>query len=219
MGSTSCHSPRGGPCLPPIAIPDALAAQAGELQLARGDNLFCHGGTVEKLYFVRHGELAAIRPMVDGGEAIMLTARSGEFFGEPSLFMARHTCEARALADSLLIAWPLAAFKNALLNDPAFSLAFMQHVITKMRLQCSRLERLRLKHAHERVLHYMTCGADAENWIALPGTIQEWACELGLEPATLYRTLSQLEETGKIVRDKRRIRLACPTGMHYAHIV
>lgn len=219
MGSASCHSPRGGPCLPPIALPVALAAQASDIQLARGDNLFCRGDTVEKLYFVQHGELAAIRPMADGGEAIMLTARSGEFFGEPSLFVASYTCEARALADSLLIAWPLAAFKDALRDDASFSLAFMQHVITKMRLQCSRLERLRLKLAHERVLHYMTCGADAEGWIALPGTTQEWACELGLEPATLYRTLSQLEETGKIVRDKRRIRLACPTGMHCARVV
>ena len=122
------------------------------------------------------------------------------------------------MADTTLLAWPLATFRQALRDDPDFSLAFMQHVVNKMRLQCSRVERLRLKHAHERVLHYLTCGADAEGWISLPGTTQEWAYELGLEPATLYRTLGQLETDGKIVRDKRRVRLTCQTGMHCARV-
>ncbi|MDD5478092.1 hypothetical protein [Rhodoferax sp.] len=41
----------------------------------------------------------------------------------------------------------------------------------------------------------------------------EWACELSLEPSTLYRALTQLETVGKIERDKRRVRLTGDSGM------
>jgi CRP/FNR family transcriptional regulator len=202
----------------PLELPEALAALAIELNIARGDSLFRGGDKVQRLYFVRHGEVAALRHMADGGDAVMMTARSGEFFGEPSLFVTHYTCEARALTDSSLIAWPLAAFKEAMNSQPEFALNFMRFVVNKLRLQCSRLERLRLKNADQRILHYLTCGADAEGWITLPGTAQEWACELGLEPATLYRTLAQMEKAGKIERDKRRVRLTCASGMSCARI-
>jgi len=202
----------------PLTLPPDLARTVEMLRLPRGAKLFYRAQPVEKLYFIETGAMAALRTMADGGEAIMLTGRSGEFFGEPSLFVGHYTCEARALADTTLLAWPLEAFRQALRDDPDFSLAFMQHIVTKMRMQCSRVERLRLKHAHERVLHYLTCGADAEGWVSLPGTTKEWAYELGLEPATLYRTLSQVEADGKIVRDKRRIRLTCQAGTHRARV-
>lgn len=202
----------------PLDLPEALAGLAVELTALRGDSLYRCGESVRYLYFVQHGEVVALRPMPDGGEAVMMTARSGEFFGEPSLFVTHYTCEARALADSNLIAWPVSAFNVALNSEPHFAFNFMRFMARKMRMQCSRLERLRLKHADQRILHYLTCGANVEGWINLPGTSQEWASELGLEAATLYRTLTQMEKDGKIERDKRRVRLACVSGMSCAHL-
>lgn len=203
----------------PLALPEALSALAIPMTVVRGESLFRGGEKVQRVYFLSRGEVVALRPMADGGEAVMMTARSGEFFGEPSMFVEQYTCEARALADSSLISWPLADFKIALKSQPEFAFEFMRFVIKKMRLQCSRLERLRLKHADQRILHYLTCGADAQGWVMLPGTALEWACELSLEPSTLYRTLTQLENAGKIERDKRRVRLTGDSGMCCARVL
>jgi DNA-binding MarR family transcriptional regulator len=86
-----------------------------------------------------------------------------------------------------------------------FALRFSQFLALAMRRQCARYERLRLKRAGERVLHYLNCeltgpaGADLELDIPLA----EWADDLGLEPETLYRALADLEKKGLIAREPR----------------
>jgi DNA-binding MarR family transcriptional regulator len=76
-----------------------------------------------------------------------------------------------------------------------------------MRRQCSRYERLRLKKASDRVLHYLACEADKTGKVVLRSSVMEWAAELGLEAATLYRTLSELERDGVLRRQGRVLEL------------
>ncbi|MCD6707805.1 MAG: Crp/Fnr family transcriptional regulator [Thiobacillus sp.] len=191
----------------PAHLPAELVETANTTQMAKGQSLFHTGDSVESFHFVRAGELAAVRCMPNGAEAIMLTARAGEFFGEASLFQPAYTCEARALSASVLVSFSSERFRKAMAGDPAFALAFTRTVAMSLRKQCSRVERLRLKSASDRVLHYLACETGPSGWAELGGTLQEWAAELALEPETLYRTLAQLEKEGTLAREQRRLRL------------
>lgn len=72
-------------------LPDylPLSLTLREIRLVKGEVLFHTGDTADEFHFVRAGELAAVRCMPNGAEAIMLTARPGEFFGEACLFLAK----------------------------------------------------------------------------------------------------------------------------------
>lgn len=199
----------------PDWIPPELKASAKTVRLAKDEALFIPGDKVEYFYFVRAGELAAMRCMPNGAEAVMLTARAGEFFGEASLFLSNYTCAARAIAPCVLAGFSLARFSGALETVPGFAYSFTRTLAMTLRRQCSRMERLRLKSATDRVLHYLTCETDETGWADIGCTVQKWAAELGLEPETLYRVLSQLEKDGMLARDHHRFRLLGETVVAY----
>jgi CRP/FNR family transcriptional regulator, dissimilatory nitrate respiration regulator len=188
-------------------IPPELKAAAITVRLAKDESLFIPGDKVAYFYFVQAGELAAMRCMPNGAEAVMLTARAGEFFGEASLFLTHYTCTARAMTPCILAGISLARFSEALESVPGFAYSFTRILAMTLRRQCSRMERLRLKSATDRVLHYLTCETDETGWADIGCTVQKWAAELGLEPETLYRVLSQLEKDGMLARDHHRFRL------------
>lgn len=191
----------------PAYLPDALNETSRQIHLAKGELLFHTGDSVADFFFVHAGELAAVRCLPKGAEAIMLTARPGEFFGEASLFQPNYSCEARALSACVLSAFNAAQFRHAMQADPGFAMAFVRMLAVSLRRQCSRVERLRLKNATDRVLHYLACETGPSGWAEIGGTVQEWAAELALEPETLYRTLAQLEKEGVLAREQRRFRL------------
>lgn len=197
----------------PLWLPASLAHAAVVMRLPKGAQLFHMGDSVGRFFLVQQGELAAIRCMRNGAEAVMLAAHAGEFFAEASLFQPRYTCDARALTDCLVAGWPVELFRETVFSAPAAAQAFSRMLAVSLRRQCSRVERLRMKHANDRVLHYLACEVGSDGWCDLGCNLQEWASELGLEAETLYRALAQLEKTGSIERDKRRLRLVGRKGV------
>lgn len=197
-------------CPPPDYLPPALLDQARPLALARGEHLFRQDDPVRHLYFVQAGELKAIRPQLDGSQAVMLRGRAGEFFAESALATTRYVCHAEAVCPSRVLAFPADAFRAALAEDGELALTFALAMAAHARRQCSRQERLRLKRARERVLHLLTCEADNAGRLVWRAPLAEMAEELALEPETLYRTLGELEQEGIIERERRVIRLRQP---------
>jgi len=192
---------------PPDYIPADLLAQATPLQLERGERLFSEGEPVRNLYFVQSGELKAVRVQADGTQTVMIRAHAGDYFAESAMAVERYICHAMAVRKTRLLAFPAAAFRQALMDDGHFSLAFSLGMAAHARRQCSRQERLRLKRARDRILHLLVCEGGPEGVIEWPTSLAEMAEELGLEAETLYRTLSELEREGILARDRRRLQL------------
>lgn len=191
----------------PDYFPPLLQQLAREVDLPAGNYLFHVSDPVDSLFFLQTGEIKAVRYLSDGTEAIMLRARAGELLGESTLATERYVCDAIALADCRVTKMPLPALKQELASNPDFSFQFMLAIARTSRMQCSRYERLRLKNAADRVLHYLLCESGGSGVIEYPSHLYEWAHELGLQKETLYRTLATLEKSGKISRTERTIRL------------
>jgi CRP-like cAMP-binding protein len=81
---------------------------------------------VTSIFFVRAGELEALRYSSDGEALVMVRAGAGDFFGEPALAVDAYTCAARARLDSELLAvCPKRAMLAALQADQSFATAFL----------------------------------------------------------------------------------------------
>lgn len=193
----------------PTYLPAALLQESTRIGLARNEHLFQLGEPAAHIHFVLKGELLAVRYLSDGSQAVMQRARDGEFFAQSAMLVPRYSCDARATCPTEVARLPVHELRTALTGGGAFALAFTGQLAADLRRQCTRVERLRIKRARDRVLHYLACEGPI---LGGSGTLQDWARELGLERETLYRTLSELEATGEIRRDKRGIQPAHAPG-------
>ncbi|MCE9570527.1 MAG: Crp/Fnr family transcriptional regulator [Rhodocyclales bacterium] len=182
----------------PDYVPESLRALARTVSLKRKQSLFRFDDAVQSLFFVRQGEMEAVRYSADGEAMVMVRASGGEFFGEPALAVDRYTCAAHARVSSELLALPKAAVLAAFQADPGFATAFLLAQVRNARRQCSRYERVRLRRAEDRIVHYLICEAGPDGRVVLAGSLADWAGELGLQPESLYRALARLREEGRI---------------------
>lgn len=182
----------------PSFLPQALLRDSTWVGLTRNERLFRVGEPVEHIHFVLEGELLAVRYLNDGSEAVMQRARDGEFFAQSAMLVPLYSCDARAVAPTEVVRLPVRELRAALSSDGAFALAFTGQLAADLRRQCTRVERLRIKRARDRVRHYLACEGPL---LSGGAKLQDWARELGLEPETLYRTLAELESCGEIRRE------------------
>ena len=93
-------------------------------------------------------------------------------------------------------------------KTPEFAHQWVALLARQLHAARARLERLALKSAAERVLHYLhTEGKGPRCEVALAGSVKDLAKELGLTHESLYRTLARLEQDGVVTRREHRLGL------------
>ena len=136
-------------------------------------------------------------------------AGRGDFFAEASLDAPRYHCNAVASRPTTLLAFPVDKVRALLAKDPQFARQWVALLAGQLHSARARLERVALKSAAERVLHYLrTEGKGPRCEVTLEGTVKDLAHELGLTHESLYRTLARLERDGMVGRGDNRLFLA-----------
>lgn len=181
-----------------------LRARSTPLRLAKGERLFSIGETPARMYFVVDGEVRLVRVSRAGGEAILQRSRRG-FVAEASLDAARYHCDGVVATASSVMAFPVTDFRRLLGDDAAFRAAWAAHLAHEVRRLRAKCERLSLKRAEARILHYLETEAGGDG--LLVSSRKAWAAELGLTHEALYRTVARLRATGAIRVDGKRIAL------------
>lgn len=184
----------------------SLRAVATVRTVEKGETLFRVGQRPRAVYFLLAGELWLMRRSRAGGEVVLQRARRG-FFAEASLESTAYHCDAVAAQPSEVLRIPLPFARAALDSDPAFRRAWIAHLSRELRRSRAQGERLALKSARERILHYLE-SEGTDGVVTLTMSRKAWAAELGLTHETLYRTLAQLEAEGQVIRHGSELRLA-----------
>jgi CRP/FNR family transcriptional regulator, dissimilatory nitrate respiration regulator len=92
--------------------------------------------------------------------------------------------------------------------DPEFARQWISLLGQQLRAVRTRVERLSLKSAPERIRHFLLSGTPgAAGYFKVNGTLKDLARDLGLTHETLYRTLARMERAGQIERRDHTIRL------------
>lgn len=190
------------------SLPDALRALGRALVCTKDGWVFRQGDPVRAVFLVEDGEVRLSRFARGGSEITLHRAGRGDFFAEAALDAARYQCNAIASRSSTLLAFPAAKVRALLTRDPEFARQWVALLARQLHASRARLERLALKSAAERVLHYLhTEGKGPRCEVTLAGSLKDWARELGLTHESLYRTLARLEQQGIIAREDHRLSL------------
>ena len=192
-----------------VHFPAALRTLGHTLTCAKEEGVLNIDDPVHAVYLVLDGEIRLSRFARDGSEIALHRAGRGEFFAEAALDAPRYRCNAIASQESAVLAFPSGRIRALLAKDPEFAGQWMALLTRQLHAARARVERLALKSAAERVLHYLhTEGKGPRCEVALAGSLKDLARELGLTHESLYRTLARLEQEGVLVRTDRRLGLA-----------
>ena len=85
-------------------------------------------------------------------------------------------------------------------NDNNVAISWIAQLSTELRRQRANTERLHLNLASERITHYLMTEGNPIGEIEITGTLSELAEILGLSKETLYRTLTKMEKSNKLLR-------------------
>jgi CRP-like cAMP-binding protein len=185
------------------ALPRIARAKARRIALPRAAVLFRTGDRPAAMHFVRSGEIRLVRYSRAGGEIVLQRARRG-FVAEASLEQGAYHCDAVATAPSELLAIPVADFERAL-AAAAFRKAWMRHLARELRRARAQIERLSLKTARERIVHFIETEGSAGAAV-LTQSRKDWAAEIGLTHEALYRALAQMKREGLLAIDGATLR-------------
>lgn len=195
----------------PSWLSGTLRLSASTVELECGQLLFHAGQAVENLHFLLSGEVHLVSVMPDASVTVVRRVRGGEFVTPSALSDERHGCDARTIVASVVVQLPVPAFRTALRESGDLSANLVTMLARALERQDARLERLRLKYARDRVLHYLVCEGPTQ---LTHGRVRALADELGMAAETLTRVLSELRAAGVVVGEGRCIKLAglapCP---------
>lgn len=186
------------------ALPAAARLRTRRIQVPRQGTVFCRGDRPQAMFFVLTGEVRLLRRSRAGDDIVLQRARRG-FLAEASLDQSTYHCDAVAAQDSALLAIDRKAFAEAL-RRPEIGDRWCDHLARELRKVRAQSERLSLKTARERIVHFIeTEGEGGE--VELGRSKKDWAGELGVTHEALYRALARMEQHGELIVDGTRLRL------------
>ena len=184
-------------------LPDTLLSVAQYLRLRRGEHLFQQDSAPRRMFYVLNGEVALERSGENGERIILQRARNG-FLAEASLLAARYHCDAIVTRDGSAIGLPLEIMRGALQDDAGFAMRWVAMLNAEIRVLRLRCERLSLKGVEARLMHLIESEGEGGHYI-IESTLKSLALELGVSHEALYRELSRMARSGKILRHEREL--------------
>ena len=188
-------------------LPQALRDLAEMRGMRRNSVLFRRGERAGAVFCVLSGEVRLLRYTAEGVEIVQHSARAGEFFAEATLSGGSYHCHAVCSASGQVAVLDIEKLRSCMLRDPSMAMMWIQVLSRHLRAARSRIERLGLKGARRRVLHWLATETGDSGSVRINQPIKAWASELGLAHETLYRVLAALQAEGLIRRRGRSIML------------
>jgi CRP-like cAMP-binding protein len=156
------------------------------------------------MFFVLSGEVRLLRRSKSGGEVVLQRTRRG-FLAEASLDQSTYHCDAVAAEPTRLLAIQRRAFADSLAVR-GFRDRWIAHLARELRKVRAHTERLNLKTARERIVHFIETEGEG-GIVDLNQSKKDWASELGLTHEALYRTLAQMEKRDELKVNQSRLTL------------
>ena len=180
-----------------LAYFDAAArARIAQRIYDRGGRLFLRGDPPKFMFYVASGEARLTRVSTAGAEIVFQRASAG-FLAEASLDQPAYHCDGVAFTQTKTLAIPIAQFRAALARED-FRDYWLRHLSRELRRSRAHGERLALRTARERIIHYIVTEG-AAGALDLKQSKKSWAAEMGLTHEALYRTLASMTSAGQIM--------------------
>lgn len=192
---------------------DALLAPAHARRFDKGSSVFEQGAPAKSFFLLLDGHVQASKLTPDGRQIIVRYIDPGELFGiAAQIRETTYPATAKAVVESLALAWPSSIWPELASKFPALSSGLLQAFGARladantrvMEMATEPVER-RLAHALLRLAARSGRAVDDEVEIAFPVTRQDLGEMIGATLFTVSRLLRAWESEGLIESGRARI--------------
>ncbi len=169
----------------------------------RGESIYTQHEFRRSLGIILEGEAAVLKE----SNTLLNLLRPGSCFGAAALFaptkeyvtniVARKTTKAVFFSDEELT--------RLFRAYPDMALSYITFLSGRIQFLNRKIDSFTTNSAEDAVWRWLTAHGDAEGIVMVEGGLARLARELSIGRATLYRSLTQLETDGRIVKDGARI--------------
>lgn len=195
-----------------------LSRIAVDKSYQKGDLIISEGDEAAGFYIIAAGQIKVFKVSAEGKEQILHIFGPGEPIGEVPVFTGQpFPAYAEALAKSLLLFFPRAAFVNLIAGNPSLALNMLGVLSKRLRQFTVQIENLSLKEVPGRLasyLIYLSGEQKNQQSVKLHISKGQLASLLGTIPETLSRIFAKMSEQGLIAVNGRQIQLLDATALN-----
>ncbi|HLR87552.1 MAG TPA: Crp/Fnr family transcriptional regulator [Wenzhouxiangella sp.] len=191
---------------------ERVISLARVVRIGRGEQLFQQGDPARRIWMCRSGQLKLFRLSRAGQQKIIAIVNPGRSFAEATLFMPKrvYPVHCAALKPSELVGYDADDLVKTLHSDPAACFGLLGTLSRRIHDKVNQIESLALHNAQLRIAHYLLDqhqrqGAPAS--FRLEASKKHIADLLGIQPETLSRCLTALQQHGVVKMDARHVSL------------
>jgi CRP-like cAMP-binding protein len=203
--------------LSPAELDDVLA-EARAVHHAKNSNVFEQGEEAHSFFVLLHGHVRAAKTTPSGQQVVVRYVTPGETFGVAvAIGLDRYPAAAIAVDDSVVLAWPSAAWPRLVVKHPALTANTLQTVGSRLQDSNSRVVEMSTEQVERRVARALLrltqqAGRKVETGIEIdfPISRQDIAEMTGTTLHTVSRILSAWEGQGLLDGGRQRIIVCDP---------
>jgi len=197
---------------------DSILAEARSARYAKNTAVFEQGADVHSFFLLLHGHVRATKTTPSGQQIVVRYVAPGEIFGvAPAIGLTAYPATATAVDDSVVLAWPSAAWPRLVAKHPALATNTLQTVGSRLQETHTRVMEMSTQQVERRIAHALLrlakqAGRKVEQGVEIdfPISRQDIAEMTGTTLHTVSRTLSAWESQGLVESGRQRIVLRNP---------
>ncbi len=188
-----------------------IESQAGIRRLKKGQTVFYEGDSAHFYFQVKEGQIKMTNLLEDGREFILGIFGPDQCFGEPPVFdELPYPANAVAVTDAQVWVLDRQKFFDLLIRQPELHFDLTRVLCNRLRYKSMQMKAMTGFNPEQRIAtlldHYREkekCPPDEPYTVTL--TRQQIADLTGLRVETVIRTLKNLEKTGRIKIENRKV--------------
>ncbi len=197
---------------------DAILLEARSIRIPKNGKVFEQGEDAHSFYVLLHGHVRASKVTPAGEQVVVRYVSPGETLGVAmAIGLSRYPATATAVDDSIVLAWPTAAWPRLVERHPSLATNTLRTVGSRLQETHSRVIEMSTQQVEQRVAHALLrlakqSGRQVDNGVQIdfPISRQDIAQMTGTTLHTVSRLLSGWEQRGLIESGRQKIVLREP---------
>lgn len=192
---------------------DEILREARSIRVPKNTPVFEQGEEAHFFFVLLHGHVRATKTTPAGQQIVVRYVATGETFGvATAIGLQKYPATAIAVDDSVVLAWPSAAWPRLVEQHPRLAANTLQMVGNRLQETHTRVVEMSTQQVEQRVAHTLLrlakqSGRKVENGIEIdfPISRQDIAQMTGTTLHTVSRILSGWEQQGLVESGRQRI--------------
>jgi CRP-like cAMP-binding protein len=192
---------------------DAILTEARSVGVAKNSAVFQQGEEAHSFFVLLHGHVRASKTTPSGEQIVVRYVATGETFGvAKAIGLLSYPATATAVDDSVVLAWPSAAWPRLVEKFPALATNTLQTVGARLQETHTRVVEMSTEQVEKRIAHALLrlikqSGRKIEHGVEIdfPISRQDIAQMTGTTLYTVSRTLSAWETKGLVESSRQKI--------------